>query len=261
MIDMLKAENAFKEYLKQYNCDDDKVRLKIKHTYGVIEASKYLSNKLNLNKEDAKLSELIALLHDIGRFEQSKVIGKVYDKADKLFFDHAVYGVKVLFENNLIRNFIEDDSYDKIIYKAILNHNKFAIEGDLSDRELLHAKLIRDNDKTDNFRVKLSESLKTLLGTDDEKLIANDIISEKIYNEFMNKKLINSMDINTYLDQWVSYIAFIFDYNFKEALEYLKDNDLVNKEFDRIKYTNPDTINKIAKMRKLANDYLCCMVS
>lgn len=172
MIDILKAKQEFKNYLKEYDLEDGKVKLKITHTYGVVSASEYLAEKLNLSEEDRKLSMLIALLHDIGRFEQSKVVKNIYDKADNLYFDHAEYGVKILFEDNLIRKFIEDDSYDNIIYKSILNHNKFKITDELNEKELLHAKLIRDNDKTDNFRVKLTEELKVLLGSDDtEKFI------------------------------------------------------------------------------------------
>ena len=159
MIDLLNAQKEFKNYLKDYNIEDERVKLKVTHTYGVVDASRYLSNKLNLNEEDTKLSELIALLHDIGRFEQSKVIENVFDKADTKYFDHAEFGVKILFEDNLIRKFIADSSYDNIIYKAILNHNKYKIEDNLKEKELLHAKLIRDNDKTDNFRVNFKASI------------------------------------------------------------------------------------------------------
>lgn len=256
MIDILKAKKEFKEYLKDYDIEDERVKLKITHTYGVVSASEYLADKLNLNEEDANLSKLIALLHDIGRFEQSKVIKKVFDKADTLYFDHAKFGVKILFEDNLIRKFIEDDSYDNIIYKAILNHNKYKIEDGLNEKELLQAKLIRDNDKTDNFRVKLTETLSVLLGTEDMEKICSDTISDKIYTDFMNQKQLLIEDRKTYLDSWVSYISFIFDYNFAEGLMYLKENDLVNKMFDRIKYTNPETIERINNMKEKANEYL-----
>ena len=256
MIDIVKAEKAFKEYLEEYDTSSEKVQLKITHTYGVVKASEYLAKELNLNEEDTNLSRLIALLHDIGRFEQSKASDDVYDNADQDFFDHAIYGTKILFENNMIRKFIEDDKYDNIIYKAILNHNRLEIEDGLSSQELLHAKLIRDNDKTDNFRVKLTETFKVLLGTDDENKIYNEVISDYIYNTFMNKSLIKYGDAKTCLDRWQTYIAFIFDYNFDESLRYIKENDLVNKCFDRIKYNNPDTIEKIKNMRKLANDYV-----
>lgn len=256
MIDIEKAELAFKEYLKDYNVNDEKVALKIRHTYGVVKASEYLAEAIGLDEDDTNLSRLIALLHDIGRFEQSKASSDVYDNADKNFFDHGEYGVKILFEDGLIRNFVEDNSYDNIIKVSILNHNRLAIEDGLSERELLHAKLIRDNDKLDNFRVKLEESFKVLLGTDDMEKVSNELISENIYQDFLSKRLIVYGDVKTDLDRWISYIAYIFDFNFSESLEYLRDNDLINKNFDRIEYKNLDTINKINKMKVLAKDYV-----
>ena len=256
MIDIEKAELAFKEYLKDYNVNDEKVALKIRHTYGVVKASEYLAKAIGLDEDDTNLSRLIALLHDIGRFEQSKASSDVYDNADKNFFDHGEYGVKILFEDGLIRNFVEDNSYDNIIKVSILNHNRLAIEDGLSERELLHDKLIRDNDKLDNFRVKLEESFKVLLGTDDMEKVSNELISENIYQDFLSKRLIVYGDVKTDLDRWISYIAYIFDFNFSESLEYLRDNDLINKNFDRIEYKNLDTINKINKMKVLAKDYV-----
>jgi putative nucleotidyltransferase with HDIG domain len=256
MIDIVKAEVAFKEYLKNYDINDDKVKLKLTHTYGVVKASEYLADNLNLDEENKSLAKLIALLHDIGRFEQTKMSKEVYDIADAMFFDHAVYGVKILFEDNLIRKFVEEDKYDNIIYEAILNHNKLEINEGLEKQELLHTKIIRDADKIDNFRVKLTESFKVLLGTDDTDKIYNDIISDNIYNCFMSKKLINIKENKTYLDRWSGYIAFIFDMNFDASLQYLKENDLVNKCFDRIKYSNVDTIIKINSMKELANEYI-----
>ena len=112
MIDIQKAEKAFKDYLSLYDMNDEKVALKVRHTYGVVKASEYLSNALNLDEENTNLARLIALLHDIGRFEQSKASKDVYDNADKTFFDHGEYGVKILFEDGLIRNFVEENTYD-----------------------------------------------------------------------------------------------------------------------------------------------------
>ena len=244
MIDIVKAENAFKKYLENYDVNDGRVKLKVVHTYGVVEISGYLAKKLNLSKEDTELAKLIALLHDIGRFEQSKAGNGTLDIADEKLFDHAEYGVKVLFEDNLIRNFLEDSSYDNIIYKAILNHNKIQIEDGLTEKELLHTKIVRDADKIDNFRVKQID------------YISSQNITEKIYKDFMNEKLINIRENKTCLDRWSGYIAFIFDMNFDASLKYLKEHDAVNKCFDRIKYTNPDTIEKIKKMRLLANNYI-----
>lgn len=257
MIDIVKAEKEFKKYLKNYDNNDDRVKLKTVHTYGVVKASEFLAKELKLDEENYNLAKLIALLHDIGRFEQTKMSKDVYDTADRTFFDHAEYGVKILFEDNLIRNFVAEDKYDNIIYKSILNHNKLKIQtNDLNDNELLHIKIIRDADKIDNFRVKLTESFKVLLGTSDTDIIFNAQISDKVYETFMNEELINVPDAKTCLDRWATYIAFIFDMNFKESLEYLNDNDLVNKCFNRLEYRNPETIIRINNMKKCANDYM-----
>lgn len=163
MIDIIKAENAFKKYVENYDNNDDRVKLKLVHTYGVVNASEFLAKELNLDEENKNLAKLIALLHDIGRFEQTKMSKEVYDTADSTFFDHAEYGVKILFEDKLIRNFIKENTYDNIIYQAILNHNKLKIQEGLNDNELLHAKIVRDADKIDNFRVKLSESFRSII--------------------------------------------------------------------------------------------------
>lgn len=126
MLDINNAEKQFKEYLKNFDTENEKNKLKIVHTYGVVKASEYIAKDLNLSEEDIYLAKLIALLHDIGRFKQIKLYDNFIDNMENN--NHADYGVKILFEENLIRKFIEDDKYDDIIYKAIFNHNKYKIE-------------------------------------------------------------------------------------------------------------------------------------
>ena len=88
------AKQFFEEYLDGYDRENDKVKLKIIHTYGVVEQSRNLAERLMLSEEDTSLAMIIALLHDIGRFEQLKR----YDSFEPATMDHAAYGVKVLFE-------------------------------------------------------------------------------------------------------------------------------------------------------------------
>ncbi|MDY5618809.1 HD domain-containing protein [Faecalicatena sp.] len=66
------AKEIFENYLDSYDRDDVKIRLKIVHTYGVVEQSKEIARRMHLSDEDSRLAQLIALLHDIGRFEQLK---------------------------------------------------------------------------------------------------------------------------------------------------------------------------------------------
>ena len=253
MINFEYAMSAFKIYLNNFDSEYGKIELKIRHTYGVVKASEYIANKLNLSDEDTELAKLIALLHDIGRFEQVKHYDSFIDGKS---IDHAVLGVDILFKENRIRDFIEDNQYDNIIYKAILNHNRLQIEDGLNDRELLHAKIIRDADKMDNFRVKTEENFENIIDNASKETLENSTISENVYNSFMNSQIIIVEDRKTFMDFWVSFIAFIFDFNFKFGLEFIKENDYINKEIDRLDYKDKDTKQKMENIRKHAIEYI-----
>ena len=252
MIDLVKAEKVFKSYVEKYNTEDDKIELKIKHTYGVVSMSGFIAKKLGLDEENIELAKLIALLHDIGRFEQAKKYDCFIDSKDK---DHAEYGIEILFENNLIRSFIKDKQYDNIIYKAIKNHNKYEIEDGLTEEELLHCKIIRDADKTDNLRLKYTEEFETLFNTT-EDVIEKEKISENVYEDFMNQKQIRCEDRKTHLDFWVCFIGWIYDYNFDIGLKYIKDNESIDKLIDRIDYKDPDTKKKMKEIKKQVKKFL-----
>ncbi len=254
MINVMEAKGSFKEYLKAYDLSDGNIELKIRHTYGVVSKSEYIAKSLRLDEEDIQLAKLIALLHDIGRFEQVRVTESF---ADNKKFDHAEYGVKILFKDNLIRNFIREDKYDNIIYKAIINHNKYKIEEGLTEKELLHSKIIRDADKLDNFRVKEVDRLENIFPMKyNPDTIIYEEITNKVYEEFMTKRAILRDYIVNQVDMWISYIAFIFDLNFEASLKYVEENGYIDKLVDRIKYENEDTKYKMEQIRNCAKEYL-----
>ncbi len=252
MIDLDNCKKVFKEYLKDYDVNKGEIKLKIVHTYGVIDKSELIAKNLKLSNEQIELAKLIGLLHDIGRFEQRQ---KFKEFEDFKSMNHAEYGVKVLFEDGWIRKFIKEDKYDDIIYKAIINHNKYKIEEGLNEEELLQAKIIRDADKLDNFRVKNTEYLGNMFNYNPET-INYETISPKVYETFLNRKQINVKDRITQIDIWISFIAFIFDLNFKISFKYIADNNYINKSIDRIEYKNSDTKIKIEEIRKCANEYI-----
>lgn len=252
MINFQKAEIAFKEFLQKYNIQDGKVSLKIRHTYKVVEASEFIAKDLNLSEEDIELAKLIALLHDIGRFEQLKRFDSFLDAKT---IDHADLGVQILKENNFIRTFIQDSQYNSIILKAIKNHNKLKVQEGLTQKELLHANIIRDADKTDNFRVKTEDRFEDILHANRE-LLENSKVSEHIYNNFMNNQIIIHTDRVEFLDYWISYLAFLFDFNFTSGLKYIKEKDYVNKIVDRLDYKIPDSKEKMEEIRKHALEYI-----
>lgn len=254
MIDFIKAEKEFKEYLKDYDMEDGNIKLKVVHTYEVVRKSEYIAKGLDLDEENIELAKLIALLHDIGRFEQVK---QKQDFLDNTGFDHADYGVKILFEENLIRKFTSDEQYDDIIKKSIYNHNKYKIEEGLEDKKLLHSKIIRDADKLDNFRVKETENFINIFPSAyNPETINYEEICPKVYKDFMNHKSIKLGDCKTFIDHWICAIAFIFDLNFDISLKYIKNKNYIDILINRIEYKNEDTKHKMEQIRKCAKKYL-----
>ena len=254
MIDIEKAKKSFEDFLKNYNRNELGFELKIIHTYHVMDNAKEIATKLNLSDEDIKLAELIALLHDIGRFDE--II--FFKKFDSVSFDHASQGVKLLFENNLIRTFVKEEKYDEIIKKAINNHSRLEIQDGLDEKTLLHSKIIRDADKLDNFRVKKEDKIEEIfLGrAHSNEDIENSTLSNKVYETIKNKKCIDIHDRKTILDHWICVIAFIFDMNFKVSYEIVKNNNYMNILIDKFKYKDIETQKRMQKIKDIINEYV-----
>lgn len=111
-INITKAKEAFKEYVKNYDPEEGRVKVKISHIERVANLARKMAEELNLSEEDIQLAELIGLLHDIGRFEQIRLYHTFVDRKS---VNHGELGAKILFEDGLIRNFIETDEFDEII--------------------------------------------------------------------------------------------------------------------------------------------------
>lgn len=250
MIDIINAKKVFNEYVKKYNANDGKIALKIAHILRVADLSKKIAISLNLSEEDIELAELIGLLHDIGRFEQVRIYNTFIDK---ISINHGEYGVKVLFEDNLIEKFNVDEKYYKIIKTAILNHNRSEIEEGLSDVELLHSKIIRDSDKLDIFYVLSTDTIKNIYGCE---LLENETFSEEIIREFKEDHIINYKNRNTYGDIWISHVAYVFDFNYKDSYITMKENDYINKLLKKANFKNENTLKEAKEMIDMANDYI-----
>lgn len=252
MIDFKRAEEEFQRYVANFDLENTKITAKIKHTMGVVRATKYISKKIGLLEEDIRLAKLIALLHDIGRFKQIEEHNSFVDYET---FNHAEVGVIILFEEKLIEKFVDNRKYDNIILKAITNHNRLSIQKELRKKELLHTKLIRDADKVDIFRVIIEEDMNDIINLTSRELEGSDI-TDFIFNSFMNNNTIVSKDLVTPLDYWVFYLAFVFDFNFIPSLKYIKKENYINKIVGRFDYKLPNTKKKMEKVQSHAEQYI-----
>lgn len=105
-IDRRHVEEAFKQYVSDYDVSDVKVRLKVDHTYRVAQMCDAITIDLRLTPADRDFAWLSGMLHDIGRFEQLRR----YDTfVDSRSCNHAALSVDILFHEGVIRQFVEKD--------------------------------------------------------------------------------------------------------------------------------------------------------
>lgn len=223
MINLKKAKNAFDKYVSNYDMNDSLISLKYEHTFRVCKESLNIAKSIDLDTENTSLAILIAMLHDIGRFEQARVYHSFNDSKT---IDHANLGVSILFNDGLIREFISDSKYDDIIKKAIEYHNKYEI-GDCNELELLHSKIIRDADKLDIIYNVVN------IGAINFKSDAS-IISEGVIEDFKNERSINVKNKVTRNDSVMTMFGFVYDLNFDYSYRKYEQQGYVDKMYEMI---------------------------
>ncbi len=251
MIDIRKAKQALKQYVSNYDSTNDRIRVKIGHIERVAGIAKEIAKNLNLKEEDVQLAELIGLLHDIGRFEQVRRYDTFIDQKS---VNHGELGVEILFQQGLIREFIEDTQYDEIIKKSILNHNRNqnAIQTD-NERERLQSKIIRDADKVDIIYMLSFENKETAWGSSN---IDKENITEEIYREFKEEKAICYDQRKTAVDNLVSHFAYVFDFNYDNALQMVKEKEYFKKIYERFDFEDKQTQEKIDEIYTIVEKFL-----
>lgn len=234
-MDFDKIEKEFKKYVDSFDWNNEKIQLKYYHTLEVADISYKIASDMGLSDEDKDLAKLIGYLHDIGRFEQVAETNSFKDKT----MDHADNGVRILFEEGLIRSFIDSSKYDEIIRKAIRNHNKYKILDEVNDEEKLFANIIRDSDKIDIFRVR--------------GLYYEDKISlspsREVLDSIDKEEAVKLQDIKNKSDSILCVLAFIFDFNYDSSLRVLREKGYYQTLIDKIEVSSEymELFNKIKK--------------
>ena len=233
-----KVEKAFESYTDNYDKNIKQIRYKYHHSHRVEKLMKELSDALKLSKEKTEVAEAIGLLHDIGRFEQVNKYKSCSDIDTKS--DHADESCKYLFDDNHIRDFIDDNKYDEILYDAIKYHNKHKIDSKVTGENLFFAKMIRDMDKIDIYRV-LSEEY---VGHYDK-----DKVSKNVREAFDRHETIKRTTESNSSDNVLVRFAFIFDMNFKESFNILTDIGYLEKYISTIEVeeNSKESFNELVK--------------
>ena len=218
--------DAFDDYALKYDMNKNMISYKYNHSYRVVHQAEEICRSLEFDTEERDLASLIALLHDIARFKQWTEYETFEDSQS---FDHGEEGVKILFEEGEIKNYICKEEDYSVIKAAIRNHNKFKINTKgLNDREILHSKIVRDADKLD---ILYAFSTNRLLELEND----NSEISEEVKDAFMHHTEVLKKDIKNVNDRLLMMIGLVFDLNYDYSKERVLNEKYIEKIYDHIK--------------------------
>lgn len=285
-IDREKVEDIFKKYTDNYDTSDEKIKLKVDHTYRVAALSERIAMSLGLDKADIDLAWLIGMLHDIGRFEQLKNYGTFSD-ADSI--DHAHYGVTLLFDEGLIWKFIdktdigalkntdnkfknenisevylnssknkenskEDVTELDIIKTAIWNHSAYRVEDGLPERVVMFCNIIRDADKIDILKVNYDVTLEVIYDVTTEEL-KNAEVTDEVMTAFMEHHAVLRSLKKTPIDNLVGHVALVFELVYNESFKIVKEQGYLKKMLSYVS-DNPKTVKQFEILNKSMDEFL-----
>lgn len=252
MIDIEKAKQELKTYVKEQNIQNPRASKKVEHIMRVAKISKEIATKLKLTTEQVQLAELIGILHDIGRFKQYQVEEQNVNSDITKNFNHGETGVEILKKDDYIRKYILKNEYDDVIYTAVYEHNRYSLSTGLTKEKKLFCKIIKDADKIDLMYEAIAVYWQK---REDIQEIENGSLSKKMLQDFYHYKLADYRNKVSRTDQILRFVSFIFDINFLYGFQVVKQNNYINQMIDRFDYQLPETKEEMMKIKKIANKY------
>lgn len=211
---------------KQGNINDqENIILKENHTMQVCKEIFNIGKQLELNNEELRLSKVIALFHDIGRFEQ---YARFKTFVDKKSVNHAELGVKILKDNYVLIRL--DESMQRLILQTISYHNRASLPEKETDTCLFYTKLLRDADKLDIWRI-VTDYYKQKNGKQNVALeldLPNTSgISEEVYQDLINMRIVNIKNVKNLNDFKLLQMGWVFDVNFDSTFHCIQSRHYI----------------------------------
>ena len=261
MIDetmLLMLKDWFENYVQTFDSPDENVQrniaLKKEHTKNVCIEILDIAQSLGLDREDSYRAETVALLHDIGRFDQYWRYATFMDEKSE---NHATLGARILKEKGILKGI---DSHDReMILHVVGFHNCAALPDSKNEKSTFFLKLLRDADKIDIWRVVTehyvqAEELRN--SSIDLGLDKSSEITCAVAADLMAGRIANTNDMKTLNDFKLLQMGWIFDINFARTFEIIKKR----KYLEKIRTVLPDS-DIVRQVYRTARKYLLCKCS
>jgi hypothetical protein len=208
--------DTFREYAGRFytgdSACDHAIGLKYSHTIRVCDEIDALGVHIGCSGRQRQCAVLCALFHDIGRFEQYRRYGTFADFRSE---NHALLGVRVLDETGMLSGL--DSDMQQCIVSVIGVHNAERIGEGLDQRERLFARMLRDADKLDIWRVIAGyyrapdQVQKPMI---ELGLPLSDRVSPGVAGDIHGRRVVRAGHVASVTDLKLLQMAWVFDLNF-----------------------------------------------
>ena len=251
-IDRAHVMRTFQKYTDAYDASDEKIKLKIDHTYRVAALCEQIARAEKLPAADIELAWLLGMLHDVGRFEQLRRYGTFIDAES---IDHAALGADILFgEKKAIRTYISEGTEDEVIETAVRVHSAYRIPEQLPERTAMLCHILRDADKIDILRVNVETPLEEIYNTTTEEL-RNACVTQAVIDSFYEHHATLRSIKRTPVDHVVGHISLVFELVFNESVRIVREQGYLDKLM-HFESENPVTTAQFAELRAEMERYL-----
>lgn len=224
-------KNWFREYVETFKQGEkdiqENIRLKEDHTMRVCDEILTVGRQLGLDDDELRLAEIIALLHDVGRFEQFTRYGTFNDGKSE---NHAELGIRIIEKEGILDHF--DDTVKELVLKSISYHNHISLPDKEDETCLFYARLLRDADKLDIWKIVTDyyhrENGKKNTGLELE-LPDTPGFSESVGIDLRNKRSVYFKNIRNLNDFKLLQAGWIFDINYKPSLDLVRERRYLEK--------------------------------
>ena len=221
VVDRARVRAAFDRYVATYDPADPKVRLKIDHTYRVAALCDRIARAAGLPGPDRDLAWLCGMLHDIGRFEQTRRYGTFSDARS---VDHAALGVEILFVEGRLADFVDlpclpapEADLPAAVRTVVGTHSAFRLPEGLDLRTRALCDVVRDADKIDILKAFRESDMVSVLDVSRRDLLESPL-SQPVVDAFYGHRTVRRDERAWPADVVMSYPCFLFELAYTESL-------------------------------------------
>ncbi|MBQ4282588.1 MAG: HAD-IA family hydrolase [Lachnospira sp.] len=254
----------FNKYVSPYNVFEDRIKLKIEHTFRVASNCERIAKSLNLSDADVDMVWFLGMFHDIGRFEQVRRFGTFNDAESinhgELSADiickakGAGIGAECFGGAKMLCKEIADAAGRGVVVDmdivelAIRQHNAYRLPEDLSEREWLFSNILRDADKIDILKVCVEEPVEAVFMCSEEELYNSDI-TEEVMDAFFEGKAVLKSIRKTAIDKLVGHISLVNELVYPESIVIVKEQGYLDRMLN-FPTKNDGAREKLARIRE-----------